>query len=174
MWEFEGKKIGVEPDVLITFTVGDPEKRVHLIVESKYRGNPQRVSQWAEQLSAYRQSIDSEVIDPADYVVYMALDGLSSRHISNTDLIADAYANSDIQATEIDNLSFVLIGWMDLVKACASVEPVNSGEQRILDDMTKALNLFGYSFIETPRGLEKLKPLTAGTSTLRALALEEI
>lgn len=171
MWEHESRKFGVEPDVFMQFDLGDPVKRYHLIVESKFWGNSQSTSQWAYQLSAYDQLLQSEEIDSADSVVYIAIGGANDSDLWRQHMLAELDKEELFQTANITNLSFGMIGWMELVKACVVTKPSSPEEARILKDMIKGLGLYGYSYIKTPNQLESMKPIQNAEQALALLAM---
>ncbi|WP_286698103.1 hypothetical protein [Sulfitobacter sp. TMED3] len=171
MWEHQERKLGVEPDVFMQFDLGDPVKRYHLIVESKFWGNSQDVNQWAYQLSAYGQLLQSEELQPADSVVYLAIGGVKNSMLWRENMLAELGKEKRFQAANIEKLSFGMIGWMELVKACCETNHSSPEEKRILKDMIKGLGLYGYSYIETPRQLEAIKPLRTAEQTLALLSM---
>ena len=144
MWEHEDRKLGVEPDVFMQFDLGDPVKRYHLIIESKFWGNSQDVNQWAYQLSAYGQLLQTEELEPADSVVYFGIGGVKNSVLWRERMLAELDEEEHFQAANIENLSFGMIGWMELVKACVETNHSSPEEERILNDMIKGLGLYGY------------------------------
>lgn len=160
--EYEGR---VEPDVFLSYLVGEPARRIGLIVEAKH-GQMQSAKQWVSQQSA-RLKAEEEDIAP-DERIYAAIGGMGRHARDKLASLRDAVA--DLAPECAAAFTMVAADWRDLAAAMAELAPSMEGEHiRVLDDAIKALSLFGYRAISMPDTLIRLAPLSDADGTLRLL-----
>lgn len=143
----DGLGKGVEPDVFLRFSVGDPAHTVTLIVECKLDGW-QNTDQWAEQWKAHAAEYASE---PPDECWLLALGGLPwGPEQTATSFIADIGKKHDV------SVRAVAADWQDLLKALDDVELKDAAAKRIVCDIREALSLNGYHLIKPMAELAKI------------------
>lgn len=154
MWAVTDRTIGVEPDVFMNFELGDPPQNVHIIVEAKH-GGVQTVGQLFSEVKAWCEAVDNGVIEQPDQVIILAIGGLPA-----ADKIQDLEQSFSQAVTKfgdrVATLRITPIGWDDIAKATAMYDSENKYEKRILNDISSALELFGYYYIVKPTQLEQL------------------
>ncbi len=137
MWQDIDGGIGqdVEPDVVLTFSVGDPSRTIVLIVECKL-GSLQYPRQWARESAAFAAR---RAADPPDDVWLLALGGLpdgAARTVTRfTDEIRATYG-TDVQALAAD--------WSDLARVLDELDTGDPIAMQIIGDIKAALALNGY------------------------------
>ena len=73
MWGLEGRSRGVEPDVFMTLDLGDPSKRVHVILEAKRGSATQYEYQWRAEIKAWNGELDDSVESAPDMLILLTL-----------------------------------------------------------------------------------------------------
>lgn len=168
IWPAEGRARGVEPDVFIEVEVGDPARRAHIIVEAKHRG-AQTAKQLCGELDAWMESIASGELEQPDELVVVAIGGLP--HHDAVGFVDDisSYAHERLRTLDV-KFTLILLDWTDLARAVNLLEEHTDHVNRIINDISRALALFGYHHAVIPRQLEDLAPqLCRGALTLAAL-----
>jgi hypothetical protein len=142
----EGTKT-VEPDVFLRFKAGDPEIRIDVIVEAKYRpGYDQYADQWRRQWIAYHRY----VADGEGATAYLLAVGGLGAHAATTmhrlqaELLADGL-----------EVKVIAGNWPKLLDAVTTArEQSESGEEgRLLEDITEAMALAGFRQVTQYRDL---------------------
>jgi hypothetical protein len=130
----------IQPDVFMTFAVGDPTRRVALIIECKRGNNHQTAGQWAREWVAFQaQNISAE---PPDEVILLALGGLPESATATVARFVDEIRKDwgqEVRAAAAD--------WPDLSRALDEVELGGGIAERVVDDIRAALELDGYRTI---------------------------
>ncbi|MGO7582399.1 hypothetical protein ACC689_09645 [Rhizobium ruizarguesonis] len=156
----EGTKT-VEPDVFLQFKVGDPEVRIDLIVEAKYRpGYDQYAHQWKRQWTAYHKFVaDDEEATP----YLLAIGGLGAHAASTTQRL-----KTELLADGLEVLA-IAANWPKLLDAItAELEKVeDSEERRVIGDIIEALALAGFRHIKQLQDLRSQRRMSpASKATL--------
>lgn len=162
-WDADDRVRGVEPDVFIRIELGDPGRSVQIIAEAKHDGD-QSAGQLRVELHAWYQAVSSGVIDLPDQLIVMAIGGLPAPHRRQQFKSELAAAVEAIEGLVAD-VDLVLVDWADLARAIALHLPGSGHEERIIKDMRKALDLYGYHHIVEPLQLERLiaqRPINPG------------
>lgn len=158
----------VEPDVFMQFDLGDPVRRVDVIVEAKLNGQ-QYGDQWRREIQSYKlQSVtDDAIVGGADEAYFLAIGGLVgtssqvvSRLSSHIPLSPDGSAGVVTAAAD----------WSALVAVVHETEVEDENSQRILQDLAEALAFFGYRYVHslsTLANFELLHSPEKALSTLR-------
>lgn len=168
MWEFEGRHRGVEPDVFIELDLGDPCKKAHVILEAKRGDAAQYEDQWCSEIGAWRETLDIGAESAPDILILLALGGTGPRR--GREERARAFKlRAAALVPEGCELVVSLVDWEDLARACASVAPPDIRDKRIVADIRKGLELFGYFHRVVPRQMENLVSRKLSPQTLVAL-----
>ena len=151
-WSAASEKLGqrVEPDVALRFSVGEPARTVALIVEAKL-GSLQNRDQWAREWIAHAAEVAGA--EP-DECWLLALGGMRLGNRAR----ASAFA-SQIEDGFNVKVNAATAGWADLLAATGRIEAAGA-EARILEDIRKALALFGFRAVRRP--LRELVAVRAG------------
>ncbi len=123
----------VQPDVLINLNLGDPAQRTLLLVEAK-TADVQRKSQWEAQLRSLFFRLEDSADDAVVY--YAALGGMKG-------MDADKVW-SEVAPALRDRVRFVHADWSHLGKAIANRAPKSPETDRVVEDISEALALYGY------------------------------
>lgn len=160
--EYEGR---VEPDVFLSYLVGEPARRIDLVVEAKH-GSKHSAGQWVSQQKA-RLGAEAEEAAP-DERIYAAIGGMGQHARDRLGTLRDQVA---FEAPECASaFTMVAADWRDLASALAAMAPSLEGEHaRVMDDAIEALSLFGYRAITLPDTLVRLDRLSDADRTLRLL-----
>lgn len=154
MWSAEDRARGVEPDVFIELRLGDPARKIHVIVEAKH-GGAQLAWQLAVEVRAWREAVDADELEQPDQLIILAIGGLpAASKVKNLEQ-AFEQSVSGIQEPD-DGILLAMFGWKDIARALAIHKPANDHEARIIGDMLQALELFGYYHVIKPVHLESL------------------
>ena len=169
IWSTEDRARGVEPDVFIAFELGDPVRKFHMIVESKY-GGVQSAWQLKEEILAWRQAVLDE-IDTPDHLVVVAIGGL--RTGSRRQRLEDAFRDATVDLADVaGELSLVMIDWSDFARAFALHKPQSPHEGRIVEDLRRSLELYGYHHAIQPVHLERFLAHRRVKHTLAAVLMD--
>lgn len=179
LWSTEDRARGVEPDVFIEFDLGDPTKKVHVIVEAKHDG-AQTASQLTAEVRAWSEAVDAGDLEQPDQLVVLAIGGLPVENKIKNLQKAFAQSVSEMK-TPAEGIILAMVGWRDIARAVTVHAPRNTHEARIVGDMIQALELFGYYHIIKPDHLERLvshrpvdRKLTALLMHLNTKAMEAL
>ncbi len=133
-WETDDdSRSWVQPDVLITIDLGDPPQKTLLLVEAK-TADVQRKSQWEAQLRSLALRLEDG--DNEEIVYYAALGGLKG-------MDADKVWN-EVTPELRNRVRFVHADWSNLGKAIADRTPKSPETERLVEDISAALALYGY------------------------------
>lgn len=178
-WSTEERARGVEPDVFIELELGEPAKRIHIIVESKHGGR-QSKSQLSAEIQGWIEAIVSEEDERPDEIFVMAVGGLSSNDRRSKLRAEFDRVHEEMMFGEV-KFSLILLDWIDLARAAAIHTPRNQNEDRVIKDMRQSLELCGYYHQIQPRQLEELiatrrinRGLTATITKMNARVAERI
>ena len=153
MWPLEQRQRGVEPDIFLELSLGDPEKKVHVIVEAKH-GARQFARQLGDELRAWIEVTEEGELP--DQIVVLAIGGLPS-DATKTKLQEDFYEEiEDIDTETLPELLFLPMDWGDLAQSISTHIASTPHEKRLVADMSAALALFGYFHITPSSQLELL------------------
>jgi hypothetical protein len=147
-WQDAVEKLGqsVEPDVVLTFSIGDPAQSVVLIVECKAGGGLQYPDQWAREWAAFDARWATS--ERPDEVWLLALGGVpegAARTVSGfTERIRKSWG-LEIRAVAAD--------WTDLAQVLEEIEASSVFEARVLQDLALALDLHGYRNVRPMEGM---------------------
>jgi hypothetical protein len=133
----------VEPDVFMQFEVGDPTVRIDLIVEAKLDGQ-QYAEQWHRQWQSYleKYSNEGEESSRANAVYLLAIGGLNgSPGVAAVQRLTRTIEQKAVGSTQI---LAAAADWAHLATAVDDMSGVSTQSDRILEDITEALALFGY------------------------------
>lgn len=149
-WEDPGKdQRSREPDVYMEWSVGDPERRLHVIVEAKPGAVFHLEPQWRGELASYHYFQATEGAETPDIIGFLAVGG----RIPDIDAFLRA-------AAEVSPTVLVAVAsWEDVARA-VHYELQRSSlrwEQRILHDMSEALTLFGYLYVPFSPALKSMQ-----------------
>jgi hypothetical protein len=142
--EADGSGYAVEPDIVLKFQVGDPSKRIDIIVEAKLgTGATQYAEQWRREWTAVEKS-NREEGDVADAVFLMAVGGLGTSKTMTVGRIVGNLADAG------HAVNAVAATWTELADAVhvRAEESVRSNEQRLLGDIIAALALANYRHVD--------------------------
>lgn len=135
----------VEPDVFLQFELGDPIRRIDVIVEAKLAGQ-QYADQWRREIQSYQKRAvsDDAMAWNADEAYFLAIGGLGgqpsqvvSRFSGHIPSIPESQMGVVIAAAE----------WAELVSVVHETEGADEHSQRILNDVAEALAFFGHRYI---------------------------
>lgn len=142
----EGSKT-VEPDVFLRFRAGDPEVRIDIIVEAKYRpGYDQYADQWRRQWKAYHDFVAE---DDGASAYLLAVGGLG-RHTGTT--VRQIYDELSADGLEVKVVAADWSRLLDVVVAeLGGVEAIE--ERRLLEDIVEAMALAGFRQIRPMKDL---------------------
>ena len=133
----ERLKKDVEPDVVMSFSIGDPAKNVTLIIECKVSG-VQCANQWAEQWIAHSEEFRGD--EAPDECFFLALGGIpngAAKSVSKfCDEITQQHRGLEIRASAAD--------WPDLLRALGNVNEHSLAVRRIIADIQYGLALWDY------------------------------
>lgn len=163
LWPHEERQKGVEPDVFIEFSLGDPARLVHVIVEAKH-GAHQLHNQLMVEIESWYQSLAEADSHLPEQIYILALGG-SSGHIDP----AKFHRSVRTKMPLVPFSGLVSIGWDELAKAVSEARATALQEGRILADIEESLALFGYRHRTVPRQLEALEPMQEPDATLGVL-----
>ncbi|WP_346899854.1 hypothetical protein [uncultured Roseibium sp.] len=154
MWSSSDRRRGVEPDVFISLDLGDPAKRVHIIIEAKY-GGKQTYTQWRDELLAWKENYIDDEIKAPELIILLAIGG--STEINNKIKLKEYICEFAKNEFEISS-DFIIaqIEWRDIARSCSFSQAENLHEQRLLSDLKKGLELHGYYHRELPSQMEKI------------------
>ena len=155
----------VEPDVVLTLSVGDPPRTVVLIVECKL-GGLQYPRQWMLEWTAFAGKIGA---DPPDEVWLLALGGLADSAARTVQTFTE-----NIRATDGVELQALAADWDDLARALAELDVNDPISRRIVEDIEAALALNGYRNIQPLSGLATFAaryPIDPGSSSRLRLGM---
>lgn len=155
----------VEPDVFLRWSVGDPSRRIDLIVEAK-DGGVQYSDQWNRQQLAYVQwSKDEDKL--CDEVFFLALGGVGqSGTVTSTRLMQEIHEKHG----DSIEMTCLAASWSELATALAKTPTRETHEEVILRDMIKALSAFGYRHFELSKGMLAQEPLRNASDSMRVLS----
>ncbi|MFG6082146.1 hypothetical protein ACEUZ9_002789 [Paracoccus litorisediminis] len=154
MWEAEDRVRGVELDVFIDLSLGDPPRRTHVLVEAKH-GGEQKVAQLKSEVLAWAATVEAGDLDPPEHLIIMAIGGLRSAK-SRSQLEKDFAATMARIGKDIPELTFVTLDWSDLARAVGMHAPGSPHEERIVEDLKRALELYGYFHVVPSTHLEQM------------------
>ncbi|KQU93896.1 hypothetical protein [Devosia sp. Root105] len=128
----------VEPDVVLRFEVGDPSRRIDLIVEAKL-GGVQNAEQWLREWRAYTASMSNTDEQVDSYLLAIGGTGASA---TKTVLALKA----DVERLTAGTLTIPAdaAGWQRLADVIGDVEPAHSHQARVIEDIVEALAHFGF------------------------------
>jgi hypothetical protein len=149
MWQDIDGGIGqdVEPDVVLTFSVGDPARTIVLIVECKL-GGLQYPRQWARESAAFAAR---RAADPPDDVWLLALGGLPDSALRTVTRFT-----GEIRATYGTDVQALAADWSDLARVLDELDAGDPIAGRIIGDVKAALALNGYRNIRPMAELASL------------------
>ena len=138
-WQDATEKLGqaVEPDVVLTFSIGDPAQIAVLIVECKAGGGLQYPDQWAREWTAF--DARCATTERPDEVWLLALGGVPEGPAQTTKSFTERIRKAwglEIRAVAAD--------WTDLARAVEEIGASSVMEARVLRDIALALDLHGY------------------------------
>jgi len=134
LWQEAATALGqaVEPDVVLTLSIGDPAQRIVLIVECKAGGGLQYADQWAREWLSFQA--ETTVTGQPDEVWLLAVGGLpdsAQRTVARfTDDIRTRW-NTEVRALAAE--------WTDLARALDEIDTTSLLEARIVRDLKLAL-----------------------------------
>ena len=169
LWQEAAAVLGqaVEPDVVLTLSIGDPAKRIVLIVECKAGGGQQYPDQWAREWLAYQA--ETAIAEQPDEVWFLALGGLPEGAQRTVALFSD-----NIRTKWRTNIRAAAAEWTDLARALDEVNAPSRVEARIIQDLKLALELHGYRNVRPMSGLaddaERYKCSHSSLAALRKTA----
>ncbi len=136
----------VEPDVVLTLSIGDPVQRIVLIVECKAGGGQQYPDQWAQEWLAFQA--ETAVTEQPNEVWLLALGGLPEGAQCTVSRFS-----GDIRARWNTEIRAAAAEWTDLARALDEVTAPSRLEARIIQDLKLALELHGYRNLRSMDGL---------------------
>ncbi|MCJ2006255.1 hypothetical protein [Methylobacterium sp. J-092] len=136
----------VEPDVFMRFDIGDPPRRIDLVVECK-RGDGHDSRQWDREWRAHSETYPDE--DPDRDVVLLAVGRWGKAPPMEISTIQTAH-----QGPMPEGFRAVAMDWCDLTDALARLT-VDDRDRRIVDDILDALGLHGHLNVREMRGLPR-------------------
>lgn len=148
IWQEAAAVLGqaVEPDVLLTLSIGDPAQRIALIVECKAGGGRQYSDQWAREWLAFQA--ETAVTEQPDEVWLLALGGLPESAGRTVAKFSD-----DIRTRWNTEIRALAAEWSDLARALDEVNAPSRVAARIIQDLRLALELHGYRNVRPMNGL---------------------
>jgi hypothetical protein len=151
----------VEPDVVLRLSVGDPPRRVALVVECKTGNGRQYAGQWSKEWRAFEAQ--SALSDPPDEVWLLALGGLPESATATVTRFTEEIREKwgvEVRALAAD--------WTDLSRTLDEVELGGGIAERVVEDIRAALELDGYRTIRPMSELancsarHRMSPASAG------------
>jgi hypothetical protein len=124
----------VEPDVLLRLSVGDPARKVALIVECKLKhhySSTQLINEWNAYLVEYED-------EPVDEIWVLCIGG------SLDEAQRSIAALNEAEKERGDPVNAAAAAWQQMLAAVEAVEAACSGERRALLDTLAALRLYGF------------------------------
>ena len=168
MWASTERSIGVEPDVFISLELGDPVRKIHVILEAKHGGGFQNEWQWRSEIHAWFEGISAEEREIPDQLIFLAVGGLIE--IPKRSAFREKFLRDiRVEFPSLPELLIAMISWDDLARACEMTNPSERHQFRIVRDMQLGLELFGFFHRVTPTQLESLQPLKDPLSSLSGL-----
>lgn len=144
----------VEPDVLLQFEVGDPVRRVDLILEAKL-GGVQYAEQWHRQWSSYQAYVGEEDNDaPAHLVIFLAIGGLIGGSASTVERLTQEVRIRSGNSTE---LVASAADWSHLASVLNDLSIESRAAGRAIADVAEALALFGYRHLRALDSLSEVR-----------------
>lgn len=140
----------VQPDVFMTFDVGDPGRRFALIVECKKGNNYQTARQWALEWQAFFAQTQSGD-DPPDEVLLLALGGLPEPATATVTRFVE-----EIRKDWGQEVRALAADWSDLSRALDEIDLCSGVAERTVNDIRAALELNGYRTIRPMSELIRL------------------
>lgn len=138
----------VEPDVFMRFDLGDPPRRVDLVVECK-RGERHDRGQWEREWRAHAETYPDEGID-TDVVL------LAVGKWRRTPPVEVAAILGVCQKPMPKRVRVVAMDWRDLTDTLARLD-VEDRDRRIVEDILDALALHGHLHVHEMRGLARMR-----------------
>lgn len=138
------KRMFAEPDIFLQFEIGDPKKRVDLIIEVKRfeTGTLQFYSQHIDQISSYFS--DEEVIDKGDTLYFLTLGGLGNEPENKIEQIRKSVLKrlnyEEFKPSHIGGASWSMMS--NAVSAQSQYSPDIS--KLLLSDLMEILNFAGF------------------------------
>lgn len=164
-WDDTVRHGTVEPDILLQFDVGDPARRVDLIIEAKL-GGVQYAEQWHRQWSSYQAYMRKEESDaPAALVLLLAIGGLIGGSASTVERLTQEVRARSGDATE---LVASAAEWSRLASVLNDLPVENPSAGRVIEDITEALALFGYRHL---RALDSLSAVRRPKDPVAAMTV---
>jgi len=138
MWSEASNEIGksVEPDVVLRLDVGDPARRIALIVECKL-DSFQYPDQWAQEWKACQAEMASS--DEVQGTYFLALGGFRER----PEQLVSRFTEFIRQKHALE-IKAAAASWSDLLKAVSRMQPDCQRTRRVLADIYLALELHGF------------------------------
>lgn len=136
----------VEPDVFMRFDIGDPPRRVDLVVECKREEGHDR-RQWEREWRAHAEAYPDEA--PNTDVVLLAVGKWARAPTMQVATILGAHR--DLMP---EGFRAVAMDWRDLTDTLARLT-VDGRDRRIVEDILDALALHGHLHVREMRGLAR-------------------
>ncbi|MGH6956449.1 MAG: hypothetical protein ACREEW_07260 [Caulobacteraceae bacterium] len=148
LWQEASEALGqaVEPDVVLTLSLGDPPQKIVLIVECKAGNGQQYSDQWAREWLAFDAECAST--DRPDELWLLALGGVADGAARTVERFT-----AEIRAKWGFEIRALAADWTDLARALDEIETSSSVSARIVKDLRQALDLHGYRNVQPMAGL---------------------
>lgn len=138
----------VEPDVFMRFDIGDPPRRVDLVVECKRRDGHNR-GQWEREWRAHAETYPDD--DPDRDVALLAVGMWGKAPPAEIATVLSAHRDP-----MPEGFRAVAMDWRDLTNTLARLT-VDDRDRRIVEDILDALALHGHLHVREMSGLARVQ-----------------